>query len=516
MKIETSNKNICVNRIVTKKVEKFELEEDMIIPDIKPDILKPISESGNVCIYKKEVLDGKIKLEGNVNIYLIYLADSEKDNIRGINTNIDFKEIFECKEALSEMNMNENIKIKSIECKVLNGRKISLKVELEAEIILYKNEEISIVSEINNIDDLQKIKRMYKINSVVGNNITKTYAKETIKIDSADNLAEILRVDLGIINKDTKISYNKILAKAEAFVKLMYITEDNRIRNVEEKIPIMGFIEMQDISEDDICDTKYIIKNILVKPNSEEEHSVYIEIELEISCSAFKEEEVELIEDLYSPSRNLEFTSRKVTTIIDKETKNDIYEMREKVQIPELVGEKVFDIKITPNINKINISRGKVNFEGELNVDFIISSNNGTTIDSISKNLPIIYNMEFDEIRDYSKIESNIEIAMQDFVIEDSEVNINVNLSFEVNKYEQLEMNIIEQVFENEEKCNNNLYSMTIYFVKSGDSLWKIAKKYRSTVDEIVKLNELENPDKIDVGMQLFIPKYVCIAGNRE
>ena len=86
MKVETSNKNINVNRIVSKKKESFILEEDIIIPDVKPDILKEISENGNVCIYKREAQDGKVRLEGNVNIYLIYLADSEKDNIRGLNT----------------------------------------------------------------------------------------------------------------------------------------------------------------------------------------------------------------------------------------------------------------------------------------------------------------------------------------------------------------------------------------------------------------------------------------------
>ena len=106
MKVETVKKNICINRIVTQKIQNFILEEDAIIPDIKPDILKPVSTSGNVCIYRKEVSDGKIKLDGNVNVYLIYLADSETDNIRGINTNIDFKQIIECKEELNGMNDN--------------------------------------------------------------------------------------------------------------------------------------------------------------------------------------------------------------------------------------------------------------------------------------------------------------------------------------------------------------------------------------------------------------------------
>ena len=79
-----------------------------------------------------------------------------------------------------------------------------------------------------------------------------------------------------------------------------------------------------------------------------------------------------------------------------------------------------------------------------------------------------------------------------------------------------MNLNIIQEVTECEEKKKSNPYSMTIYFVKQGDTLWKIAKKFKSTVDDIVKLNEIADPDKIDIGMQLFIPKYVCTVKATE
>lgn len=45
----------------------------------------------------------------------------------------------------------------------------------------------------------------------------------------------------------------------------------------------------------------------------------------------------------------------------------------------------------------------------------------------------------------------------------------------------------------------------TTYTVKSGDTLYAIARKYSTTVSEIVKLNNLPNPDLIYVGQQLVI-----------
>lgn len=514
MKIETEKKNICVNRLVSQKKERIILEEDVIIPDIKPDILKPISSNGNVCISKQEVLEGKIRLEGNVDIYIMYLADSERDNIRGINTSISFKEIIDCQVATSKMKIDAKVVMKSIECKVLNGRKVSIKVELEADIKLYYNDVLNIVSDTRDIKDIQTIKNKIKLNSVVGSNNTKAYAKETIKINSEDNLAEILRADFSIINKDIKISYNKILAKADINVKIIYLTEDNRIRSVEEKIPVMGFIEMMNISEEDICEVRYLTKNILIKPNSEEEHSVYVEIELELICDAFKEEEIELIEDLYSPTRNLKYDSRDIVTIIDKSTRNEIYEINERISIKELEGERLTDIRVTPMINNVTVSRGKIIYDGEVKADFMMTSNNQSTVESITKMIPYIYSVENDDITEESRVDTSIDVIMQDFVLEDSEVTINIRLNFEINKYNQLNMNIIEEIEEGEDRTNMNPYSMTIYFVKPGDTLWKIAKRHRSTIDDIVRLNKIEKNSEIDVGMQLFIPKYVGARNN--
>ena len=49
------------------------------------------------------------------------------------------------------------------------------------------------------------------------------------------------------------------------------------------RVPLVGFIDMPNIKKKNICETTYTIKNIIIKPNSVEEHSIYIEMEVEIS-----------------------------------------------------------------------------------------------------------------------------------------------------------------------------------------------------------------------------------------
>ena len=147
MLVDTNKESLCINQIVEEKEKIVNIEGDIIIPDVKPDILSPVNTSGNVCIYKKEILDGKIRIDGSININLIYLPESqdETNGVRGLTTSLDFTEIIDLEKARVGMNSKEIIQIQDIECKVLNGRKISLKVCLKIRTVVYSNENISII-----------------------------------------------------------------------------------------------------------------------------------------------------------------------------------------------------------------------------------------------------------------------------------------------------------------------------------------------------------------------------------
>ncbi len=90
MLLETEKENVCINQLMGQKSEEIVLEEDIIVNDIKPDVLSIINTSGIPCIYRKEIMDGKIKIDGSVNTYIIYMADNEGASIRGLNSVLDF------------------------------------------------------------------------------------------------------------------------------------------------------------------------------------------------------------------------------------------------------------------------------------------------------------------------------------------------------------------------------------------------------------------------------------------
>lgn len=510
MVVDTIKENVCINKLVATKKEVIFVEGDMIVPDSKPDILNTICTSGVVCIYKKEILEGKVKFEGSINTYIMYMADDSNDKVRGLTTNLDFIESIAIPNCRENMSCKLSTNLKSIEAKVINGRKVGIKAALEVQINIYENEEVDVINDIQEKNDIQILKEDIKINSLLGVGDTKIYAKENINIDNIDNLAEILKACVTICGKDTKISYNKILTKAEADIKIMYLTEDNRINSVNSKIPIVGFIDMPNISEQNILDIDYEIKNIILKPNSAEEHSIYVELEVLVTANVYEEKQINLIQDLYNPCENIEFNKKRITTITNKENRCETKQIREKINLEGLEGKNIIDVDVIPTIEKQN-NIGNNICEGNLELIFILS-NDELQVDKRIQKIP--FNIEAENINNNDGF-NNIEISVlnSDFIVQDNMVDSNIELEVNTKSYRNSNINIIDQIENTGEKEQED-YSVIMYIVKKGDTLWEIAKRFNTTVDEIVRVNGIENPDVLDVGQKIFIPRYQKVVVN--
>ena len=158
MAIETLKESLLVNQMVGKVKENIITEEDVIIPDIKPDILSTIHTNGTVCIYKKEIMDGKIKIEGGVQVYIVYLADGNESTIRGIHTTLNFTKIIGMKDVNSNMNLELKTNLRDIDCKIINGRKINIKAVIDVNVFVYYNQNVEFVKDVSNAEQVQILK----------------------------------------------------------------------------------------------------------------------------------------------------------------------------------------------------------------------------------------------------------------------------------------------------------------------------------------------------------------------
>ena len=492
--VSMENVLINLNQKISSNTKIIEVQGDIIVPDIKPDIVSIVNANAIPYIYKEEVLSGRVRMEGNIDTYIIYLADNGEN--RSIGTTLTFSESIEDSQIREGAFSKQSIILDNIEAKILNEGKIMIKAILKVKSDVYERKELNLNNEFKEAQDVQKLAENLNVKSIIGSNTVHTSIKEDITADSTYNISEILKVSVNILNPENKISINKVLAKAEAEIKVIFLAEDGRIGTVSANIPVMRFIDIDKISDQNICNVSYVIRNMLFKISPTNKHIINCQIEFDVSCEAYEIKNIEVIQDMYGINSNINFAKKDVFVQTNDNDKTENIKINENIIVEDIL--KIYDVMLSANITNISKIGTIFNYECELKICFYYEADSKTGLNV--KNITIPFNFKLNN--DLGNIE--FKFAKKEFRINGENVNCEIEISASQVNDNSKKISIIEDVkispIEDEDG-----YKMFIYFVKPLDTAWSIAKTFRVPVQNVLIQNELESESSISAGDRLYI-----------
>ena len=472
------------------------VEQSYIIPDIKPDIIKNTVSNGVIYIDKEEIQSKRIKVDGKLLTFNMYI-DSEENN-NNIDTEMEFSEIIDINSNTENADYDIEIKLNNIEVKILNERKINIIGDATIEIKIYRDNEIEIINDVIEKDNIiQKCENKMTFESLVGKGNTKINLRENIKLTDVEKILNIVKIEYEIENVESKISYNKVLVKGELGLKIYYRNEENKINKYTSKLPLMGFVDIADVSETNICKVKVNIKKINIVLNSDT--SADLEMDINCRCEVFENRELNIIEDMYGIKENYKYEKRSINLEKNNIEKILTKNINEKVLVDNI--NQLYDTKVNIVITNKKNENGLIKHNGKIEVTYLYDTFDNKSIDSMA--VEFDFNFELpEEINDIK-----LEIENSNFLIlPDSSIDNKIEIAVLRKTDNSRKIEVIEKIVP-DDQIENPTSSLIIYFVQKGDTLWNIAKRFRSTVDLIARINGIENRDKIDVGQKLYIPK---------
>lgn len=485
---------IIVNKKSGTNIKVFEVTGDVIVPDIKPDIISIVNTNGIPYIYKEDISTGKLRIDGNIDSYVVYLADNGETC--AIGANLNFIENIESEFFTENCFAKNKIILEKIEAKILNERKVSIIATIKVKTEIFEKEEISVITYFEGIENAELLKENLSLKSVVGMNKVKTSVKEDCKPEEGYQITEILSTNVNIVNSENKISFNKVLAKAEAEIKVLFLSADGRIGVINTKSPIMSFIEIDKITDKNVCDISYNIRNMLFKVNNQNtQTTISYQIEFEVFCEAYEIKGVDIIQDMYGLKDNLKFNSKTVELEINKNLEKEKVNLNERILIEDILN--IYDVKCSASIINSNKIGNIYSNECEANLEFYYEADNRNGLNVKKVNFPFVVKSE-------SEKEFEFEFSKKQFTVSNENVDCELEISYNFENENLKIVNIIDDV-QIEKIEPEKEYKMCMYFVKPGDTLWKIAKKFKVSLESIVKVNNIENPDKINIGDRLYI-----------
>jgi hypothetical protein len=519
MSLELIREAFKVNNLLGEDTIQTVIDNDIIVPDTKPDIARVLLLDGDVFVTSCDTGTDRAVVSGCIVCKILYISDDETKSVKGIASNIPFSYTLDISGVRNGMKSRCKGLIEHMDYTLLNGRKINVKTILSTSCKVYDEIERDISSGIVGLEDIQTLKDTMVLNTHLGSNKVNFIIKEDLELPSSKpTISEILRNDVKISGKDFKIAEGKIFVKSDIGISTLYIADDEArsLQFMENELAFTQFVELEDVDEDTIVNVDYDLIDYKIEAAQDSDgelRNIRAEIALNIYVNGVCKKTVEVLSDAYSPKSKI---------ILERQQLNldEIFcENRSQIVIKDTVDlndclpavAEIFNVLCKYNVSDSRIEDDKMIIEGSVENNILYLANNeDQPVFCHKKEIPFVHEVDIKGINSNMKADISLEVEHCNYsMISSDQVEIRTVIGVGTRVETKRIVPVINKANENlvDEKKLILMPSVIIYITQQGDNLWKIAKKYGTTVDDLLKINNLSEKDILMPGQQILILK---------
>ena len=491
------------------------LEGDMIVPDSKPDLQEILRCGGKVKIREKRIHDDRVSFAGELLVHVLYTAKNGEQPVYAIEATLPLEDFIHMDGLEKDMEVMLKAWLEHLDCSIINDWKIAVKavIGITAAAEQKKNAEILSGVEGAGVETLTGMLRMEQETAELKDRFT---VKEELTLPSAKpEIGEVLWKEVSLTEQDIRPMEGKAMVRGNVKICILYTdAQGNGLGSFTEKIPFSGYLEGNGIDGRTNMNGTLTIEEAKLTPMPDDDGETRMlaaDVTVGAKLNGSEMAEQEILLDAYVPNGTVELQRETVTyPVMVAEGKNQ-FSLKERIQLengelPMLRTEEVWG-EVQPGESRT--MEDAVEAEGVLEVDILYhSADDGAPVCMIRRGIPFTQVMELKGVQEGDEADVEIRLEEMDFqMLTENEGELRATLTMETAVRRQETADTVTDITLKEEKECQPAAGAVIYMVQKGDSLWKIAKRYRTTVADIVAINDIENPELIYPGQKLLIIK---------
>lgn len=501
-KISYEGKNI-------EGTNEFVVKGEYLIPDTHPDVNKILMVDVKPKVVNTEAFMDKIFVEGELLYSIVYISvDDEKNNTYNVSYSDKFNLYIESFGMRKENLYNITVDIADIKSSLLNERKISIEGHLRFNSNSNEILDIDIMNDLEDQDDIQLLMKDLDVCELKGT-FTEELVNETsinVPLDKG-SIGKILVCDSYIYKTECKLLDNKITYNAYCKIKVLYKEVNSDALNyLEQDVYLTKDSDVEDIDSSmipvhnwDIVGFEYMID----EDESGESRIINSYINIRCNLKVLNKNTISIIDDAYSKNSliNLVKNTYKMNSVeaygnIDTIIKDNITVEDTPVSIVYTTGRC--------NITSKKIVEGKLIIEGVVNAEVIYKDSEGQFL-NIKQSIPFVTNFENENIKIDMDVVYSHNLENIEAFIEAKTIGIKAVINIRVYVNSEIRRDILVDMYRTQEETPVKDCSVIIYIAGEEDTLWSIAKKYCVSIEDICRINNLDQEESIG-GYKLLIP----------
>ena len=493
------------------------LEGDMIVPDSKPDLQEILRCEGRVKIREKRIGDERISFSGELNITVLYRAKNGEKPLYAIESSLPLEDYLHMEGLEKDMEVNLTVAVEHLDCQIINDRKIGVKAVLmaKADAEHWKKQQV-LLDAVGEGIEIQK-KCLHPEQETV--NLKDRFSvKEEVTIPASQpEIGGILSETLRLTDQEIRPMDGKAMVRGNLWLDLLYSDEEGMIGSISEKIPFHGHLEHGDIEPKTDLVGELKVEEYRLSPMEDEDGETRL-LGLDVTIGAMlrgkEAKEQWVIQDAYGRRGTAVLQKEEITYPVTVANGKNQFVIRERIRLengesPMLRAEQVWG---EVQLSDVAVMKDAVMAEGVLLVDILYhQADDGKPMAMLHRGIPFSQAMELKGVSPNDEAEVQLRLEELDFqMLSETEGELRGTLTMDAAVGRQEKAEVVTDIRLEEDAETLSGAGAVIYQVQKGDSLWKIAKKYRTTVEDIVSVNEIEHPDLIYPGQKLLIIRMKC------
>ena len=496
------------------------IENNILIPDTKPSIKKILRINSEISYISARASDGEVILEGAVCETLIYIGENPQLPFYTVKENAEFKESVIIPEITPAMKVFVQPEIEFIEENLLNERKVNVKNVVDFQIFAFAERtcEAAYSAEDPNLQTLTEEISFSAPADIIRETIN---ISENIVLPAGKpDISEILTWDAYICDKDIRALDGRVQIKATLCLEALY-TDDYTETAIPEilnaTLPVNGYAEAPSSRDGMTVLGEIFPKNVYLRAADDENGDNRL-IEADISLCAdlllAENHEESIVRDAYSltvpvmtQAQTMEYTGI-MPTVSSTFTVSDSVSLDDS--LPDIV--QVLKIWSYVSLDDSVIDEDRVIAEGDVRLEVLyVGTDDSQPLQIFNVSLPFRHEIEITDAHPSQVAYVTSTTENTGFtVLNDRELEFTVSPVLDITLMENGTVDFLTNIEgTSEDLANPSLSSAVIYVVQPGDTLWDIAKRFGTTVENLESINNLEDPGLIYAGDRLLIMRTV-------
>lgn len=515
--LELVKKNIHMDCIKAKAGNQITVEDDVNIPDLRPDIDKVIFHSGVIKIEEAKAGKELVTVRGALAVNILYVSDEEDEPLGKVEVSIPFEEQFHMDGVEVGDPVYVRHTLEDLSVGIINSRKISIRALMALELCVREifDESAAVDVETSLMAEYRRKPIQIMETAVCKKDIFRFRHEETLP-PHLPNVFEVLYGSIIPGSVECIAGEDKMIVRGNVKLFFLYTPdgEDGAARFYETVVPMQGEVPCSGMHDMMIpcVDVSLGSVDYEVKPDFDGEDRVFaMEAVFDLDIKAYEEKVYEILADMYGITKEITTQCKDGSFMNLLQKNNGKARIKERVELDTANLTSLIHHEETAMLEDVEVDGSEMTVMGNVHVRCLYVTNDDLAgYACVEKDIPFIYSLEIGDTKG-KNISQDIELSIDQMdvtVLDSSQMECNGVIGITAVVFEQKKEPIIvgASVSELDGEKMKNLPGMVIYVVKEGDSLWQIGKEYYIPVECIKAMNGLTK-DEIFPGDKLLLMK---------